>query len=132
MCEPTYDEIMQDKDLAFSEAVKARVIPPQKVGKTTMTKTKATFATTAIMTLLAAVIFFVWKFGNGIASMQTFLESLVLAWLAQSESSTTWAEKGESAAGGDDTDSAYRKNNLASNSTAKEADLSSVQNVPLP
>lgn len=51
---------------------------------------------------------------NGIASMQTFLESLVLAWLAQSES----------AAGGDDTDSAYRKNNLASNSTAKEADLS--------
>lgn len=51
---------------------------------------------------------------NGIASMQTFLESLVLAWLAQSES----------AAGGDDTDDAYRKNNLASNSTAKEADLS--------
>ncbi len=31
-----------------------------------MTKRKATFATTAIMTLLAAVIFFVWKFGNGI------------------------------------------------------------------
>lgn len=59
---------------------------------------------------------------NGIASMQTFLESLVLAWLAQSES----------AAGGDDTDSAYRKNNLALNSTAKEADLSSVQDVPLP
>ena len=59
---------------------------------------------------------------NGIASMQTFLESLVLAWLAQSES----------AAGGDDTDSAYRKNNLASNFTAKEAELSSVQNVPLP
>ena len=59
---------------------------------------------------------------NGIASMQTFLETLVLAWLAQSES----------AAGGDDTDDAYRKNNLASNSTAKEADLSSVKNVPLP
>jgi hypothetical protein len=59
---------------------------------------------------------------NGIASMQTFLESLVLAWLAQSES----------AAGGDDTDSAYRKNNFASNSTAKEAELSSAQNVPLP
>lgn len=59
---------------------------------------------------------------NGIASMQTFLETLVLAWLAQSES----------AAGGDDTDDAYRKNNLASNSTAKEADLSSAQNVPLP
>lgn len=52
---------------------------------------------------------------NGIASMQTFLESLVLAWLAQSES----------AAGGDYTDSAYRKNNLALDSTAKEADLSS-------
>ncbi len=31
-----------------------------------MTKSKATFATTAIMTLLAAVIFFVWKFGNGL------------------------------------------------------------------
>ena len=31
-----------------------------------MTKRKATFATTAIMTLLAAVIFFVWKFGNGL------------------------------------------------------------------
>lgn len=30
-----------------------------------MRKTKAAFATTAIMTLLAAVIFFVWKFGNG-------------------------------------------------------------------
>lgn len=35
---------------------------------------------------------------NGIASMQTFLESLVLAWLAQSES----------AAGGDDTDDALK------------------------
>ena len=69
---------------------------------------------------------------NGIASMQTFLESLVLAWLAQSECFTTWTETGESAAGGDDTDDAYRKNNLALNSTAKEADLSSVQNVPLP
>ena len=31
-----------------------------------MRKTKAAFATTAIMTLLAAVIFFVWKFGNGL------------------------------------------------------------------
>ncbi len=31
-----------------------------------MTKAKATFATTAIMTLLAAVIFFTWKFGSGI------------------------------------------------------------------
>ena len=35
---------------------------------------------------------------NGIASMQTFLETLVLAWLAQSES----------AAGGDDTDDALK------------------------
>lgn len=31
-----------------------------------MTKRKATFATTAIMALLAVVIFFVWKFGNGL------------------------------------------------------------------
>ena len=31
-----------------------------------MRKTKAAFATTAIMTLLAAVIFFVWKFGSGL------------------------------------------------------------------
>ena len=54
---------------------------------------------------------------NGIASMQTFLESLVLARLAQIES----------AAGGDDTDSAYRKNNLVSNSTAKEAKKSSAE-----
>lgn len=61
---------------------------------------------------------------NGIASMQTFLETLVLAWLAQCECSTTWAQS-ESAAGGDDTDDANRKNNLASDSTAKEADLSS-------
>ena len=51
----------------------------------------------------------------GVSSMQTFLESLVLAWLAQNES----------AAGGDYTDDANRKNNLASDSTAKEADLSS-------
>ena len=54
---------------------------------------------------------------NGIASIQTFLESLVLAWLAQSES----------AAGRDESDSAYRENNLASNSTAKEAGLSSAE-----
>lgn len=53
---------------------------------------------------------------NGIASMQTFLEMLILAWL-----------ENESAAGGDDTDDAYRKNNLTSDSTAKEADLSSGQ-----
>ena len=31
-----------------------------------MRKTKAAFATTAIMTLLAAVIFFVCKIGNGL------------------------------------------------------------------
>lgn len=59
---------------------------------------------------------------NGIASMQTFLESLVLAWLAQSES----------AAGGDDTDSAFRKNNHYPHDTTQEGGLSSVQNVPLP
>lgn len=44
---------------------------------------------------------------NGIASMQTFLESLVLAWLAQSES----------AAGGDDTDDALNRNNNHPNTT---------------
>ena len=59
---------------------------------------------------------------NGIASMQTFLESLVLAQLAQSESAAGW----------DESDSAYRKNNLASNSTANEEELSSGHNVPLP
>lgn len=60
---------------------------------------------------------------NGIASMQTFLESLVLAWLAQSES----------AAGGDDTDDALkRKNNHYPHDTTQEGGLSSVQNVPLP
>ena len=31
-----------------------------------MKKTKAMFATTTVMALLSAVIFFVWKFGNGI------------------------------------------------------------------
>lgn len=31
-----------------------------------MTKRKAAFATTAIMALLAAVIFFIWKFGQGL------------------------------------------------------------------
>lgn len=31
-----------------------------------MTKRKAAFATTAIMALLAAVVFFVWRFGAGI------------------------------------------------------------------
>ena len=54
---------------------------------------------------------------NGIASMQTFLESLVLAWLAQSES----------AAGGDDTDDAINRNNNHPEGNTKEADLSSDQ-----
>ena len=54
---------------------------------------------------------------NGIASIQTFLESLVLAWLAQSESAAGW----------DESDSAYGKNNLTSDSTAKEAELSSAE-----
>lgn len=55
---------------------------------------------------------------NGIASIQTFLESLVLAWLAQSESAAGW----------DESDSASsRKNNLASDFTAKEAGLSSAE-----
>lgn len=31
-----------------------------------MKKTKAMFATTAVMALLSAVIFFTWKFGSGI------------------------------------------------------------------
>lgn len=38
---------------------------------------------------------------KSIASMQTFLESLVLAWLAQNESADGW----------DESDSAYGKNN---------------------
>ena len=53
---------------------------------------------------------------NGIASMQTLLESLVLSWLEQSES----------AAGGDDTDSAYRKNNR-DYPTTEEAKKSSAE-----
>lgn len=48
---------------------------------------------------------------NGIASMQTFLETIILAWLEQSERSTTWAEKGESAAGWDESDSASKRKN---------------------
>jgi hypothetical protein len=32
-----------------------------------MAKRKAAFATTAIMSLFAVVIFFIWKFGNGTA-----------------------------------------------------------------
>lgn len=54
---------------------------------------------------------------NGIASIQTFLESLVLAWLAQNESAAGW----------DESDSAYGKNNLTSDSTAKEAKKSSAE-----
>ena len=55
---------------------------------------------------------------NGIASMQTFLESLVLAWLARNESAAGW----------DESDSASsRKNNLASDFTAKEAKKSSAE-----
>ena len=54
---------------------------------------------------------------NGIASMQTFLESLVLAWLAQSES----------AAGGDDTDSASSRKNNRYYPTTEEAKKSSAE-----
>ena len=55
---------------------------------------------------------------NGIASMQTFLESLVLARLAQIASAAGW----------DESDSASsRKNNLTSDSTAKEAKKSSAE-----
>lgn len=63
---------------------------------------------------------------NGIASMQTFLETLVLAWLAQSECSTTWAQK-ESAAGGDDTDSASSRNNNRDYPTTEGGELSSAE-----
>ena len=52
---------------------------------------------------------------NGIASMQTFLESLVLAWLAQSES----------AAGGDDTDDAINRNNNRDYPTTEGGEMSS-------
>ena len=54
---------------------------------------------------------------NDIASMQTFLESLVIAWLAQIESAAGW----------DESDSAYRENNFTSDSTAKEAKKSSAE-----
>ena len=53
---------------------------------------------------------------KGIASMQTFLESLVIAWLEQIES----------AAGVDGTDSAYRKNNR-DYPTTEEAKKSSAE-----
>lgn len=67
----------------------------------------------------------------GVSSMQTFLESLVLAWLAQCECSTTWAQS-ESAAGEDDTDSASSRNNNRDYPTTEGGELSSVHNVPLP
>lgn len=63
---------------------------------------------------------------NGIASMQTFLESLVLAWLAQCECSTTWAQK-ESAAGGENTDSASSRNNNRDYPTTEGGELSSAE-----
>ena len=53
---------------------------------------------------------------KGIASVQTLLEMLLIAWA-----------KKESAAGWDESDSAYGKNNLTSDSTAKEANLSSAE-----
>ena len=53
---------------------------------------------------------------NGITSMQTFLESLVLAWLAQSESAAGW----------DESDSAYRENNR-DYPTTEEAKKSSAE-----
>ena len=54
---------------------------------------------------------------NGIASMQTFLESLVLAWLAQSES----------AAGGDDTDDALKRKNNRDYPTTEGVEMSSAE-----
>lgn len=63
---------------------------------------------------------------NGIASMQTFLETIILAWLEQSERSTTWAGKCESAAGWDESDSAYMENNR-DYPTTEEAKKSSAE-----
>lgn len=63
---------------------------------------------------------------NGIASMQTFLESLVLTWLAQCECATTWAQK-ESAAGGEDTDSASSRNNNRDYTTTDGGEMSSAE-----
>ena len=54
---------------------------------------------------------------NGIASMQTFLESLVLSWLEQSES----------AAGGDDTDSASSRKNNRDYPTTEGVKMSSAE-----
>ena len=53
---------------------------------------------------------------NGIASMQTFFESIVLAWLAQIESAAGW----------DESDSAYRENNR-DYPTTEEAKKSSAE-----
>lgn len=63
---------------------------------------------------------------NGIASMQTFLESLVLAWLAQCECSTTWAQS-ESAAGWDESDSASSRKNNRDYPTTEGVELSSAE-----
>ena len=54
---------------------------------------------------------------NGIASMQTFLESLVLAWLAQSESAAGW----------DESDSASSRKNNRDYPTTEEAKKSSAE-----
>ena len=54
---------------------------------------------------------------NGIASMQTFLESLVLAWLAQNESAAGW----------DESDSASSRKNNRYYPTTEEAKKSSAE-----
>ena len=54
---------------------------------------------------------------NGIASMQTFLESLVLAWLAQNESAAGW----------DESDSASSRKNNRDYPTTEEAKKSSAE-----
>ena len=54
---------------------------------------------------------------NGIASIQTFLESLVLAWLAQSESAAGW----------DESDSASSRKNNRYYPTTEEAKKSSAE-----
>ena len=54
---------------------------------------------------------------NGIASIQTFLESLVLAWLAQNESAAGW----------DESDSASSRKNNRYYPTTEEAKKSSAE-----
>ena len=54
---------------------------------------------------------------NGIASMQTFLESLVIAWLEQIESAAGW----------DESDSASSRNNNRDYPTTEEAKKSSAE-----